>query len=71
MHSAGGAVRIPTAAAKQCILQVAADKLSVSTAIDMPNVETLIVKEHEPTGLFDAKGVAEPANVPTAQGILT
>lgn len=42
----------------------------IPTAMDMPSVETLIVEEPEPTGPFGAKGVGEPANVPTAPAIL-
>jgi CO/xanthine dehydrogenase Mo-binding subunit len=42
----------------------------IPTAMDMPRVETLIVEEPEPTGPFGAKGVGEPANVPTAPAIL-
>jgi len=40
------------------------------TAVDMPKVEILIVEEPDPTGPFGAKGLAEPANVPTAPAIL-
>jgi CO/xanthine dehydrogenase Mo-binding subunit len=42
----------------------------VPTAADMPKVEILIVEEPDPTGPFGAKGLAEPANVPTAPAIL-
>jgi CO/xanthine dehydrogenase Mo-binding subunit len=40
------------------------------TAADMPKVEILIVEEPDPTGPFGAKGLAEPANVPTVPAIL-
>lgn len=42
----------------------------VPTAADMPKVEILIVEEPDPTGPFGAKGLAEPANVPTTPAIL-
>ena len=42
----------------------------VPTAPDMPKMEILIVEEPDPTGPFGAKGLAEPANVPTAPAIL-
>jgi CO/xanthine dehydrogenase Mo-binding subunit len=42
----------------------------VPTAVDMPKLEILIVEEPDPTGPFGAKGLAEPANVPTAPAIL-
>jgi CO/xanthine dehydrogenase Mo-binding subunit len=42
----------------------------VPTAADMPKMEILIVEEPDPTGPFGAKGLAEPANVPTAPAIL-
>lgn len=42
----------------------------IPTSMDMPDVEVLIIEEFEPTGPFGAKGVAEPANVPTAPAIV-
>jgi CO/xanthine dehydrogenase Mo-binding subunit len=42
----------------------------IPTAMDMPKVEALIVEAPDPTGPFGAKGVAEPANVPTTPAIL-
>jgi CO/xanthine dehydrogenase Mo-binding subunit len=42
----------------------------IPTAMDMPQVEALIVEEADPKGPFGAKGVGEPANVPTAPAIL-
>ncbi|MFA6221826.1 MAG: xanthine dehydrogenase family protein molybdopterin-binding subunit [Desulfomonilaceae bacterium] len=42
----------------------------VPTCPDMPDVEALIIEEEEPTGPFGAKGVGEPALIPTAPAIL-
>ncbi len=42
----------------------------VPTCADMPQVVPIIVEEPEPTGPFGAKGVGEPALIPTAPAIL-
>lgn len=42
----------------------------IPTSMDMPTVDVLIIEESEPTGPFGAKGVAEPANVPTVPAII-
>ncbi len=42
----------------------------IPTALDVPDVEPLIVEVPEPTGPFGAKGVGEPATIPTAPAIL-
>lgn len=42
----------------------------VPTALDVPDVESLIVEVPEPTGPFGAKGVGEPATIPTAPAVL-
>jgi CO/xanthine dehydrogenase Mo-binding subunit len=42
----------------------------IPTAADMPRVEVILVEEPEPTGPFGAKGVGEPALIPTAPAIL-
>ncbi|MFH0959607.1 MAG: xanthine dehydrogenase family protein molybdopterin-binding subunit [Pseudomonadota bacterium] len=42
----------------------------IPTFSDMPQVECLIIEEPEPTGPFGAKGVGEPALIPTAPAIL-
>ncbi len=42
----------------------------IPTFSDMPIVEPLIVEDAEPTGPFGAKGVGEPALIPTAPAIL-
>jgi len=42
----------------------------VPTALDVPDVDSLIVEVPEPSGPFGAKGVAEPASIPTAPAIL-
>lgn len=41
----------------------------VPTSLDMPEIEVAIVKSHDPTGPFGAKGVGEPTSVPTAAAI--
>ena len=40
------------------------------TALDVPEVTSLLVEEAEPTGPFGAKGVGEPASVATTPAIL-
>jgi CO/xanthine dehydrogenase Mo-binding subunit len=42
----------------------------IPTAADMPEVLPIIVEAAEPTGPFGAKGVGEPALIPTAPAIL-
>ncbi len=42
----------------------------IPASVDMPDVETIIIEEYEPTGPFGAKGVAEPSSVPTIPAIL-
>jgi CO/xanthine dehydrogenase Mo-binding subunit len=42
----------------------------IPTALDMPEVTSLLVESEEPTGPFGAKGVGEPALLPTAPAIL-
>lgn len=42
----------------------------VPTFSDMPDVECIIIEDGEPTGPFGAKGVGEPALIPTAPAIL-
>ncbi|MCA1959739.1 MAG: xanthine dehydrogenase family protein molybdopterin-binding subunit [Desulfomonile sp.] len=41
----------------------------IATAADMPAVIPIIVEDPEPTGPFGAKGVGEPALIPTAPAI--
>jgi CO/xanthine dehydrogenase Mo-binding subunit len=36
----------------------------------MPEIEVIIVEDREPLGPFGAKGIGEPALVPTAPAIL-
>lgn len=43
--------------------------LGVLRAKDMPNVEVILVEEHEPEGPFGAKGVGEIGLVPTAGAV--
>jgi CO/xanthine dehydrogenase Mo-binding subunit len=42
----------------------------VPTSLDLPDVTSLLVESEEPTGPFGAKGVGEPALLPTAPAIL-
>ncbi|MFZ7126664.1 MAG: xanthine dehydrogenase family protein molybdopterin-binding subunit [Desulfobacterales bacterium] len=42
----------------------------IPTADDMPAVDPIIIESPEPTGPFGAKGVGEPALIPTAPAIL-
>ena len=44
-------------------------ELGVLRAQDMPEVEVLLVEEHEPEGPFGAKGVGEIGLVPTAAAV--
>jgi CO/xanthine dehydrogenase Mo-binding subunit len=42
----------------------------VPTALDVPPVETIIVESGDACGPFGAKGIGEPAMIPTAPAIL-
>jgi CO/xanthine dehydrogenase Mo-binding subunit len=42
----------------------------VPSAMDVPEIVSLIVESEEPTGPFGAKGVGEPALLPTAPAIM-
>ncbi len=42
----------------------------IPTSLDMPEIIPLIVEDEEPTGPYGAKGVGEPALIPTAPAIL-
>jgi CO/xanthine dehydrogenase Mo-binding subunit len=42
----------------------------IPTCADMPEVVPIIVEDPEPTGPFGAKGVGEPALIPTAPAVL-
>ena len=42
----------------------------IPTCRDMPEVIPIIVEAHEPTGPFGAKGVGEPALIPTAPAVV-
>ncbi len=46
------------------------DTYLVPTTLDVPRVTPMIVEQPEPTGPFGAKGVGEPALIPTAPAIL-
>lgn len=41
------------------------------TSMDVPPVEVIIVEDQEPSGPFGAKGVGEPALIPTAPAIIS
>jgi len=42
----------------------------IPTSLDMPEIIPIMVEDQEPTGPFGAKGVGEPALIPTAPAIL-
>jgi CO/xanthine dehydrogenase Mo-binding subunit len=42
----------------------------IPTCADIPEIVPIIVESSEPTGPFGAKGVGEPALIPTAPAIL-
>jgi CO/xanthine dehydrogenase Mo-binding subunit len=42
----------------------------IPTVADVPEIEPIIIESAEPTGPFGAKGVGEPALIPTAPSIL-
>jgi CO/xanthine dehydrogenase Mo-binding subunit len=42
----------------------------IPTSKDVPDVIPIIVEDEEPTGPFGAKGVGEPALIPSAPAIL-
>jgi aldehyde oxidoreductase len=43
----------------------------IPTAGDMPEIECILVEDAEPSGPYGAKGVGEPALIPTAPAILS
>jgi CO/xanthine dehydrogenase Mo-binding subunit/aerobic-type carbon monoxide dehydrogenase small subunit (CoxS/CutS family) len=42
----------------------------IPTFGDMPEIETILIEDREPLGPFGAKGIGEPALIPTAPAIL-
>ena len=42
----------------------------IPTIGDVPEIETILIEDKEPLGPFGAKGVGEPALIPTAAAIL-
>ena len=44
-------------------------ELGVLRARDMPEVDVVLIEEHEPEGPFGAKGVGEIGLVPTASAV--
>lgn len=42
----------------------------IPTALDMPEVDPIIIESHEPSGPYGAKGIGEPALLPTAPAVL-
>jgi len=45
------------------------DAYLMATTLDVPEIISVIVEDNEPTGPFGAKGVGEPALIPTAAAI--
>jgi xanthine dehydrogenase molybdenum-binding subunit len=43
---------------------------ALPTALDMPPIESIIIETDDPAGPFGAKGMAEPACIPTAPAIV-
>ncbi len=46
------------------------DQFRDPTIDDIPPIETILIEDHEPLGTGGAKGVGEPALIPTAPAIL-
>lgn len=42
----------------------------IPTSLDVPEIEPIIIEDPEPSGPYGAKGVGEPATLPTAPAIL-
>ena len=42
----------------------------VPTSLDMPEIETIIVESKDAVGPYGAKGIGEPAMIPTAPAII-
>ena len=42
----------------------------IPTIGDVPDIETILIEDHEPAGPYGAKGIGEPALIPTAPAIL-
>jgi CO/xanthine dehydrogenase Mo-binding subunit len=42
----------------------------IPTVGDVPEIETILIEDREPLGPFGAKGIGEPALIPTAPAIL-
>jgi CO/xanthine dehydrogenase Mo-binding subunit len=45
-------------------------KYIIPTALDLPEIEKIIIEDPEPTGPFGAKGIGEPVMIPVAPAIL-
>ncbi|PAB59869.1 xanthine dehydrogenase family protein molybdopterin-binding subunit [Anaeromicrobium sediminis] len=45
------------------------EKYNLPTAMDIPEIDTIIVESHDPTGPFGVKGVGETSSVATAPAI--
>jgi 4-hydroxybenzoyl-CoA reductase subunit alpha len=56
--------------AKGRILNANLAEYKIPTALDMPNIQTIIVESNEPNGPFGAKEVGEGAIMPTIPAIL-
>ncbi len=46
------------------------DRYYIPTSLDMPEVECYFVEDEEPTGPFGAKGIGEPALIPSIPAII-
>jgi CO/xanthine dehydrogenase Mo-binding subunit len=46
------------------------DTFLIPTVSDTPNIKSIIVEEEEPKGPYGAKGIGEPAIIPTAPAII-
>lgn len=42
----------------------------IPTSLDMPEITSILIEDEEPSGPFGAKGVGEPALIPTAPAVL-
>ena len=52
------------------ILNASLGEYKIPTALDMPNVKTIVVESNEPNGPYGAKEVGEGAIMPTIPAIL-
>ena len=48
---------------------ISEEPLTAYTALDMPPIEAIVIETDDPAGPFGAKGMSEPACIPTALAI--